>query len=236
MSRTLSWIDVLNEESTWTQRSQVADWLAALLDSSGFSDSDLSTFERELTSMRAALGTLHFGGRPDLGWLDNRLTNIQLTICYEQFLPQSCISALPLLHARVEGNDPDALLKALTETMLLQFADFIARAVAEEKAPSIARCEGLFKENSNAKLSTVRSISDESERQWRKEIEVLCQNDLTDTPAIQRCADIFIAGPKAKFCSDACRFATFQLLKQLKDSRYHADKQKKYRTKLADKK
>jgi hypothetical protein len=99
---------------------------------------------------------------------------------------------------------------------------------------SIARCVGLFRENSNARLSVVRSISNESERRWRDEIDLLKDYELTESPAVQRCADIFLAAPKAKFCSDACRFTTFQLAKQLRDPRYHADKQKRYRNKMTD--
>ncbi|HEY9718318.1 MAG TPA: hypothetical protein V6C69_12670 [Trichormus sp.] len=236
MPQTLNWISVLNEESLWTERAQMFDWLAAVLNSKDVADCELDYFKNEITCMRNVLDALHFGCPPDLKWLDERLANINLTVVREQFLPQGTAPTLPLLHARVQSSEPAALLKAIMATLLVQFADFVTRAITEDGAPAIARCEGLFRLNDNIRLSTVQSISDETELNWRKEIDVLQQHDLAHTAAIQRCGDIFIASAKAKYCSDSCRFTTFQLMKQLKNPRYHAEKQKKYRTKLSDKK
>jgi len=236
MSQIASWINVLNEETQWHNQADMRQWLAAICGHNlEFTKPDLDDFQKSIDQIRSTIDALHFGGVPDLDWLDEQLAGIKLTVCYESFLPQSLSQVLPLLHAQVQGNNSHDLLRALTQTLLLQFAEFVAGALGDEQAPSIARCEGLFRESGHPTLSMVHSIPEASERKWREELEFLKQNDLTTTAAVQRCADIFIAGPKARFCSDACRFTTFQLVKQLKDPRYHADKQKKYRSKLADK-
>jgi hypothetical protein len=236
MSQALSWINVLNEETQWHSNHSMRQWLSAIFcHSFQCSDEDLEQFEAQLAQMRRTIESLHFGEVPDVQWLDKQLACIKLTVCYESFLPQSVRTVLPLLHAQVQGNNDPDLLKALGQTLLIQFAEFVAATLGDQHGPSIARCEGLFRDSNQPQLSIVRSIPEESERKWREEIEILRQNELASTASVQRCADIFISSPKARFCSDACRFTTFQLVKQLKDPRYHAEKQKKYRSKLGNK-
>jgi len=236
MSPTLSWINVLNEETQWQGAAAQRQWLAALF---GYDldlpDTELDEFEVCIAQMRCTIDSLHFGGVPNLEWLDQQLAEVKLTVRHEPFLPQSMRPALPRLHAQVQSLSDHDLLKAVGQTLLIQFAQFVDRALNDDQAPPIARCEGLYRDSAYSKLSMVRSIPDDSEKKWRAEIEILRQNDLMNTTTVQRCADIFVAGPKARFCSDACRFTTFQLAKQLKDPRYQADKQKKYRSKLSDK-
>lgn len=193
------------------------------------SDSQLDSFEQALKSMRGCIDAIHFKEKADWRWLDAALSGVRLTTRREQL---ALNVELPLLHARLEGVSDDDLLSCLRQTLLLQFSQFVSDMLDKSDAPTIARCVGLFRENNNnAALSIVRSISDETERRWRSEIELLGETGLLESPSVQRCADIFIATPKAKFCSDACRFTTFQMAKQFRDPRYHADKQKKYRDK-----
>jgi hypothetical protein len=230
MSQIVSCIDVLNEETNWRSRQDLIGWLdTAFGRPVKPSDKAVEGFERALEQMRRAVDELHFGRPVDWGWLDEALAGIRLTVARD-----SSRQILPLLHARVTGADDSALLQSLTETLLVQFAAFVSTSLQDKGATSIARCVGLFREGNNARLSVVRSIPEESELRWRAEIDVLSDHELIESPSVQRCADIFLAAPKAKFCSDACRFTTFQVAKQLKDPRYHADKQKRYRDKQTD--
>lgn len=236
MTQTISWINVLNEESQWHSQRDLSLWLSSIFGSTvRFKEADLERFQGRLDNMRSTIDVLHFGGKADMRWLDDELAKIRLTVCYEDFLPQSLHGVWPLLHAKIKSANGHDLLDALAQTILIPFTDFVTGALVDKNAPTIARCEGLFRQNNQSEISLVRSITEASELKWRLEIDFLKQNDLLKTATVQRCADIFVAAPKAKFCSDTCRFTTFQLVKQLKDPRYHADKQKKYRTRLADK-
>jgi hypothetical protein len=229
MARSVSWIEVLNEETTWRVSADMARWLNQTFGRDlRLSDSELETFEQSLDEMRHTIDAIHFNEKVSWQWLDESLGRVRLTARREQL---AASVDLPLVHARLEGVSDDDLLCCFRQTLLVQFSHFISDMIEKRDAPSIARCVGVFRENNNSALSIVRSISDESERRWRSEIELLGESDLLDTPTVQRCADIFIATPKAKFCSDACRFTTFQMAKQFRDPRYHAAKQKKYRDK-----
>ncbi len=119
------------------------------------SDQDLDQFDECIVQMRRTIDSLHFGLAPDLQWLDLQLADLKLRVSYESFLPLHVREVLPLLHAQVQDTSAHYLLKALTQTLLLQFAEFVDRALADDQAPSIARCEGIFRENSSKNLSQV---------------------------------------------------------------------------------
>jgi hypothetical protein len=84
-------------------------------------------------------------------------------------------------------------------------------------------------------VEAIPSVSPEYEKRWRQEIELLNEHGQTKAPELERCPDLFVASPKARFCSDACRFTTFQIAKHVKTPGYHAEKQKRYRKKQSDK-
>lgn len=235
MSEKLSWISVVNEEAEWQGRADLLNWLSA---KSGArlnpSERTAGQFAQTLKEMRNAVSALHFDEELRLDWLNERLEATQFVLGYEDFLPICWQEFLPLLHARVKGASDDAIMQALSDTILLQFSQFVADSLIDGQANNIARCQGVFRASASTPGARRAVPLDESELRWRQEIDLLKDNQLTTTPEIERCSDLFIAAPKARFCSDACRFATFQLTKHLSKPGYHAEKQKRYRTKQAD--
>lgn len=236
MTEKLSWIRVLNEEAEWQRPEDMIKWLSTncgqrLNPSKKAQDG----FAAVLRLMRGVVDAFHFGEDLKLDWMDKRLGRANFALGYEDWLPVPLSEFLPLLHARVRDSSDDALLEAISDTLVLQFSQFVDSVLGSDEEHGVARCLGVFRLPGNAKLDAVPSASPESEMRWRKEVELLNNHGLTDTPELQRCPDLFIASPKARFCSDACRFTTFQIAKHLNAPGYHAEKQKRYRKKQADK-
>jgi hypothetical protein len=232
MTAKLGWIEVLNEQAEWRNGPEILNWLSAQC---GYklhpSPACLTGFEKRLEWIRQTVEALHFGETPKLDWLDEKLKEASYGMVYENFLPESLRQFLPLLHGRVANNSDDAVLNAIADTLLLQFSQFLDRAADGRDQSGIARCQGVFRESANFPFVKSDSPPSESELRWRKEIELLNKHDLANSPEVQRCTDLFIASAKARFCSDACRFASFQLAKHLGSPGYHAEKQKRYRKK-----
>ncbi|MBX9693003.1 MAG: hypothetical protein K2Z81_11510, partial [Cyanobacteria bacterium] len=189
----------------------------------------LLSFERTLDFIRMQASEIHFNGRADLKAIDNRMKNIRIEVGSETY-PNASLR-LPALHAKIEGDDDDALLKVVEDTVLLQFSIFVGQAHDRSDETIFARCEGIFREESAEAIFPVHEFPLDVELKWRQEIPVLVEQNLEQTPEIQRCADFFIPKGRARFCSDDCRFRTFQLVKQLTDPKYLANKQRRYRQK-----
>jgi hypothetical protein len=218
----------LNQEAYWKERSQIKDWLGTICNRKlSLAESDIDGFEEALAFMRECLETMHFGEQPDLTWLDRQLAQVRLTVLPDK---SDVHELLPLLHVRKRDDSDSELIHCLTKTLLLQFAQFLS-----QPAKSVMRCEGLYREPGCSTISVLRSVSDSRERRWRAEIPQIADHDLIESPNVHRCPDIFVAAPKSRFCSDTCRFTTFQIAKQLKSPRYHAEKQKRYRDTLKPK-
>lgn len=232
----LSFIEALNEESQWQNDKDAVIWLSAFFaaESNGFSPGAqaLENFRLSLKQMRNTLAAFHFEKTADLSWLKVELNGFRLDFDFS-----GARSALPPLQAFNQGlclYSKDAqLLEKLRAFLLLDFAFELSRSLASGLAPSIQRCEGLYKEPSAASIMQLDSVSFETELAWRKEISLLCRHDLETKAGIQRCADLFkaAASAKSRFCSDKCRFNTFQIQKQLNEPDYLAEKQRRYRKK-----
>jgi len=216
----LDWMDVLNEQFEWNTTADLKKWFSKLVGRQpDFSKTAINEFQKCLHFIREQVSALHFNEPVDIKALDKKLSSIKLSMAKAD--------ALPTLHAKAQGTSDADLLKAMEETILVQFASFVSEFLAREDA-TLNRCEGLFKEH--------KSFDDESlappmetEKRWRKEIPILIECKLLSSPDIHRCGDFFIGKAKARFCSEACRFRTFQLNKQLTDPDYLKDKQRRYR-------
>lgn len=131
----------------------------------------------------------------------------------------------------VFGSSPDAdsLLELLRKTLLLQFAQFIGGIIDSgiDETPRIDRCHGVYRDDSN--VPDLAAFPPKVEKQWRDEIELLVQHEAAASDVV-RCEYFFPRTAKGRFCSDSCRFSTFQITKQLEEPNYLADKQKRYRS------
>ncbi len=224
----LTFIDVLNEQTTWQTSFDVKTWFERVSEQSAPSDGSVSEFQSLLSEIRNAVSALHFNQSATLDWLDKYLAKLHLEFCPPGHDDQATSRLLPALRARRSSDSSDSLLRCVGDTMVLQFAQFLSECV-QSKQILVGRCEGLFKTATLEDRDGVSQYPHEVELCWREEIPVLVESKLTDDFAIQRCADFFLVTPKGRFCSDSCRFTTFQITKQLKDPNYLAEKQKRYR-------
>ncbi|MBX9689693.1 MAG: hypothetical protein K2X27_23480 [Candidatus Obscuribacterales bacterium] len=225
----LSWMQVLNEHSEWRNDQEMLAWLGSLTSAKDLLEldsSDLQLFKETLSKIRRLVYDRHFGKALDLAWLNQELSASSFFIDW----PPSEAS-LPLLRAGTHDKSSKAWLNSLRSGILIDFASDLAGALAEGTEISVQRCEGLYRDSTAEKLSSVPDISNESEVPWRQEIPVLLEKELDADAEIQRCADLFPASSRSKYCSDKCRFNTFQIVKQLKDPSYLAEKQRRYRKK-----
>jgi hypothetical protein len=223
-------MEVLNEQALWTSDKDSINWLASLLGREPVNSPQvIEDFQTGLNKIRRQVTSLHFHEPFDFTSLDAELRNIRLELVDPAMPPDGYGSFLPLLHARLHGNNDDSFLIALKETLIVQFAHFVAESLNNSESPGVARCEGLYREGNSTHLSPAQSLPTDIELKWRKEIAVLTDSGLESSPEILRCADYFPTRAKGRFCSDECRFRTFQLTKQLSDPGYLAAKQKRYR-------
>ena len=222
----LHWIEVLNEQTQWTSDLDALDWLYKLTGRRlSVSAQDVAAFFDQLDFIREQVTSFHFGEGLALGRLQERLNGVALTIHH-----QYGSDGLPLLMARQASNSDSDVLRSVCDTLLLQFAAFLSEAVETESSPSpkIVRCEGLFREGRKER-KRLGALVNERESAWRAELSLLQEAEPEVVEEIQRCEDLFVFSAKAKFCSDACRFSTFQITKQLKDPGYMKEKQRRYR-------
>lgn len=219
------WISALNEQTSWTASDDVLSWVEAICGRRlNVDDPSINSFLGSLDFMREQATSLHFGHALKIEELNARTEKLALV-----FRLSEKPSNLPPLLANLSGNSDPKILKSLSDTLFLGFIVFLSNAAQEASGNSIARCEGLFREPpKERKRLGLAKIEDESA--WRREIPLLQEAQSEDVNEIQRCEDLFIFSPKAKFCSDACRFSTFQITKQLKEPGYIAEKQRRYRS------
>lgn len=231
MKDKLSWITALNEETVWTSNTDALKWLGEVTGrplAVDAGDPALAAFLADISFIRVQVSHLHFGEPVNLKALDQRLANIDLMLADPDPSKESLVS-LPLFRARPMGNSDQYIIRSIGDTLIVQFAQFIGDAVQSGSNVAVARCEGLFRET-KSKLERAQVLSSEMEGRWRNEISVLKEVGPETAEEIMRCEDLFLAHPKTRFCSDACRFNTFQITKQVKDPGYLAQKQKRYRS------
>lgn len=225
-SRTaVTWFEALNEQTTWTKSSDFVQWLSDVIAVPVNPHSaSIDSFNETLRRMRLELSNLHFGKTFDEKWI-----NKELSQCRPGLFASSAsgTSRLPAFRVGSQSKNADEITEALRLTLLMQFASFAGDTLnSSDAAVKIERCCGLYREDES--LPAVAAFPHPIEKQWRREIEAL-QVHAENADDITRCADFFIKTPKARFCSDACRFSTFQIVKQLQEPDYLAQKQKRYR-------
>ena len=228
MSRRLSWIEVLNEQSRWQSRADLSDWFYQLAGRKAvLLDGTIDGFEEALGYMRRQVANLHFGEPVDLMWLDTQLKTVTLGLLHHQGAQEGTDSKIPRFRARVKGLHDTDLLRAVKDTLLVQFAEFVGEQL-DSPNQLISRCEGIHRESSQKPVVGPAAYAADVESRWRSEIAVL--STASDSAAdVHRCSNLLHAGPKVRFCSDSCRFATYQLAKSVQEPSYLADKQRRYR-------
>lgn len=216
----------MNEQATWSSLDDVSTWLTAVFNRTlSLDEATLDKFQETLKWMRRQVTALHFYDEIDRESLNSRLTGIHLHFFASDDATDSW--QWPRLRVKPQGQSDKDLLEALENTLICQFAFFLS----EDQPAGVFRCEGLYREAGATALAPVACLPDDLELLWRKEIPLLANSGLADSAQILRCADIFPGNVKARFCSNECRFRTFQLSKQLSDPAYLAAKQKRYRQK-----
>lgn len=246
-------LDVLNEQATWSDLEDARIWGSKVLSQNLVDcDDELSSLSRDLSFIRQQLSMLHFREKIAVNELDERLSSIRLAFVLESddkkdFGSQSGFPGeLPSLRAASSGSSPGAMVRCLRDTLLVQFALFLSDALAVRAEKKIARCEGLYRREISRNYRTrALLISEESsinenrngsfEERWRKEVPLLAESDEATVRDLIRCEDFFVPTKAAKFCSDACRFNTFQIKKQFSNPDYLADKQRRYRNRKSKK-
>lgn len=223
---TLTWFEALNEQYHWLAPEDFSGWFHSVVGGKQRSkpptQSAINRFTNTLRQLRLNAAAVHFGTVIDTNWLNEQLQECRLVV------DTSTDSARwPALRVRANSSEPDDVLEALRLTLILQFASFIADNLDNRDSSSrIERCLGLYR--NDAPLPEAAVFPAELESKWRQEIALINDN-AASADDILRCEDFFVKTPKARFCSDACRFSTFQIAKQLQEPDYLATKQKRYR-------
>lgn len=232
MTATLIWTDVLNEQATWASYNDAATWLTSLFSKPiEVPAAAVERFHAELNFIRSQVFALHFGEAPDLASINEKLKLVRMEL--RSLKDSSSAGKLPCLVAAAAGPADEDLILSVSQTVLVQFASFLGAWLQDPESNEVSRCEGLYREPGAASLSPVHSVPSDIELQWRQEIPLLVEQDLLSKADVLRCADLFIsARSRTRFCSDECRFRTFQISKQLTDPGYLAAKQRRYRQKM----
>jgi hypothetical protein len=120
------------------------------------------------------------------------------------------------------------LLRAVKDTLLLQFAQYIGDCLDGDPDRTVTRCAGIYRAVAANPIAPETAFTAELEQRWRQEIELLSRS----TPAtadLQRCHKLLATNGKTRFCTDECRFATLQIEKQVQEPGDIAVKQRRYR-------
>lgn len=232
------WISVLNEQTEWESELDAEKWLLACARSTNSSNKAnaalnpsreaIEFFCQVLGEMRNCIYDLHFGMAPKIEFLNSHLLWLKLSW---QLHPITGLASLQAEY-RNPKNAIDSPYSYVIGTLLLEFCQDLSKCIEGDGGIFVHRCEGVFRAPGTEKLSLVMGVNDSVEQKWRKEL-ALFSEDLALNSEIQRCADLFISNSRSKYCSDTCRFSTFQISKQVSEPNYLADKQRRYRSKKA---
>jgi len=224
MTKRLSWIDVLNQQSTWHSRADLLDWFSNLIGRrASLLEGSIEGFEEALGFMRRQVANLHFGEPVDLLWLDTQLKTVNLGLLHHQGAQPGDEAVLPRFRVRVKGLLDSDLLRAVKDTLLIQFAEFVGTVLDDEGAMPIVRCQGLYGTDSVRQVAQNATYPAETETRWREEIPMLTRDEST---TVIRCNDFIAAAAKEKYCSDACKFTTMQITKQTQETSYTGEKRR----------
>lgn len=245
----LSWINALNDQSDWKNSIQPQQWLKKTAQSfcsntseiASDSEKDVRFLLNLLSKMRNLIYQIHFADSNSSAKSSAKKSEMAAhkDSFLATFLSHLVLSfdpdRTPSLRASLELSELEqSQYREIFGTLLLNFATDLSRMIETDEVILLHRCEGLFRDQKAERLSVITDVSDSTEELWRKEIPLIVEQSLEKAPEIQRCADIFLSRSRSKYCSDACRFTTFQIAKQLKDPNYLAEKQRRYRQKKSD--
>lgn len=227
----VTWFEALNEQVEWSDPSTMLNWLADVFGFHPQPGAEAQTrFISSLRMMRLHLGSAHFEKAFELSWLEE-----ELKLCSPRLDTKPRPGArLPTFRAASVPNqfsesESDMLIEQLRLTLLMQFAEFIGSTIdgGAGNSPPVDRCRGLYRDDS--KVPEPAAYPAPIEKLWRGEIDLLQEFEAAAADVV-RCEYFFPKTAKGRFCSDSCRFSTFQITKQLQEPNYLADKQKRYRS------
>lgn len=244
-SRHLDWISVLNEQTEWQSERDAEKWLLSCAQTGGVESGPRNVSNKNagvmiptgktveffcqiLSQMRKCIYDLHFGMEPKIESLNTDLHWLKLSW---QVHPKAGRWGSLIAEYKNPQNPIEAPFSYVIGTLLLEFCQDLSRCVEGDGGIFVHRCEGVFRAPGTDKLSLVMGVDDSIEQKWRQELSLFAEITLAQNSEIQRCADLFISNSRSKYCSDTCRFSTFQISKQVSEPNYLADKQRRYRSK-----
>ncbi len=235
----INWLDLLNAQTTWSAKDHLEGFISDLLGqpvatwskNGAISSENAKLVSNAIIYMRYQLSAKHFNAPVNLNFANERLGQCHFRL-HQPEPGSNC--QLPLLRAVPAGTDEDSVVAALIDTYVLQFSQYISSAIECLPSYIVSRCEGLHKAAQLAECDQYYQDNKELESQWISELKTADHKALDHLLEVARCADFFLQKGNGKFCSDACRFSTFAIRKQVSDPKYHAEKQKRYRSKVKD--
>jgi hypothetical protein len=235
MKKKLVWTEVLNDQMRWTCRADFQVWFNDLVGRpTNLLDGTVEGFYEALGFMRRSLANLHFGEPVDLMWLDTQLKTITLGLLHHQGAQEGDASQMPRFRARVKGMIDSDLLRAVKDSLLIQFAEYLGDTLDETATYHVGRCEGLHRHLTPPTVPKEAAYTEEMEQAFRNEVPLLARQ----TPAtsdLYRCINMFSGPAKSRYCSDSCRFATSQTAKQTEEVGDLSVKQRRFRRRQSQK-
>lgn len=222
------WIDALNAQALWDETFQAREWISRVGGTSfDFQGDEVNSLISVLNFMREQLTNLRFGLKVESSEIDARLKGV--SVMFSDRASQTPGDGLSLFRALPMGKTDKNVIRSIVETLLLQFAQYAGDALGPGSHFEVARCEGLIRKGKSL-VQSPPLILPRLEAKWRSEISLLKEADPEIAATLSRCELFFVARGKMRFCSDACRFSTFQITRQIKQPGYSAEKQKRYRS------
>jgi hypothetical protein len=138
----LNWVDVLNEQTRWTGRGDLINWASVLAGRPlHLLDGTVDGFDEALGYMRRSLDNLHANEPVDLLWLDTQLKTVTLGLLHYQGAQPGEDGRFPLFRARTKGMHDTDLLRAIKDTLLIQFAEYIGDVLDAPEQANVFHCE-----------------------------------------------------------------------------------------------
>lgn len=142
MRMKLNWVDVLNEQSRWDGRGDLINWCSDLAGRPlNLLDGTIDGFEEALGYMRRSLGHMQLDEPVDLLWLDTQLKTVTLGLLHHQGAQPGEEGRFPLFRARTKGMHDTDLLRAIKDTLLVQFAEYIGDVLDAPEQANVFTCE-----------------------------------------------------------------------------------------------
>jgi hypothetical protein len=214
LKRKLDWTDVLNVQTRWTSRADLQAWFDVIAGRpTHLLEGTVESFVEALGFMRRSAACIHFREPVDLMWLDTQLKTITLGLLHHQGVQQGNEGQMPQCRARVKGLIDSDLLRALKDTLLVRFAEYVGDCLDCDAPHLVSRCQGVYRLSDSAPAwSADTEYPSQIEQRFRDEIPLLSGSATGD---LQRCAHLFFGDQKTRYCSDACRFSASQIAKEL---------------------